>query len=223
MKVKALGKSLLDLILPPRCAACASVISEAQAIFCPLCQNTLQELNSCRTSSSEAEEIVTSPFVFGGALATAIYRLKYGDRPQIAHLLGALLKPQLTWFAEESLLVPVPLHPKRLRQRGYNQAALLVTSAAQLSSSRRKINYAALARVRDTLSQAKLDQRARWLNVQDAFVAWPPTVSGREIILVDDVLTTGATVAACRAALIKAGAIKVHVLTLARAMPSWTR
>jgi ComF family protein len=118
-------------------------------------------------------------------------------------------------FCEADLAVPVPLHPNRLRSRGFNQAALLCRAALR---GILPVRCGLLFRVRDTPAQTELGPGERWSNVQGAFVA-SPKVKGRSVLLVDDVTTTGATACACAEALVGQGADEVHLLTLARAMP----
>jgi ComF family protein len=151
----------------------------------------------------------------------AIHALKFGKRPLLATPLGRLLAeagaralpvPPPDW-AEG--LVPVPLHPARLAERGFNQAELLATPCG--ARWRVPVLPRALTRARATLPQTDLDPTARRLNVRDAFrVPRPATILGRRLLLVDDVHTTGATVAAAAQALREAGAAAVGVLALAR-------
>jgi ComF family protein len=115
------------------------------------------------------------------------------------------------------LVIPVPLHPRRLAERGYNQAALLaapVTRSLEVGMSAR-----ALVRVRDTPRQASLDRAARLINVRHAFVARASLVTGRRVLLIDDVRTTGATLDGAVRALDDAGAREVTALVLARRSP----
>ena len=128
-------------------------------------------------------------------------------------MIPCLADPCLT--SMESL-IPVPLHRRRLRQRGYNQAALLLGRLSPLLPGRPC--WTALRRVKPGPRQTVLGRSARLGNLQGAFRADPVQVRGRRVLLVDDVMTTGATAAACSSALVKAGARQVRVLTLARAM-----
>ncbi len=158
-------------------------------------------------------------FAFGGPLADAIRRFKFGRMPALGRTLASLLREdeELTdkEALERRLIVPVPLHYRRLRQREFNPASLLVL-AAPLTGIRA---FDALSRVRDTPPQTALSGRARQNNVRDAFVGRRDRVRGRSVLLIDDVMTTGATVEACTRALRQAGAIEVSVLTMARAVP----
>ncbi len=133
-----------------------------------------------------------------------------------AELLEGAVRAQFA-FAEIDVLVPVPLHPERLRARGYNQSALLARALARRLG--RRCDETSLVRTRDTAQQANLDEEARQQNVKDAFaVVAPQWVRGRTVLLVDDVTTTGATLSHCAAPLVKAGAARVWCLVLARAV-----
>jgi ComF family protein len=131
-------------------------------------------------------------------------------------LAHALAEPVATW--QPDLLVPVPLHPRRLRERGFNQAILLGTFLSR--AWRIPLARTALARIRWTVPQIELDHRERAANVRGAFaVSHPEMVAGRRILLLDDVLTTGSTVAECARMLRKAKAAEVFVVAVARALP----
>jgi ComF family protein len=112
----------------------------------------------------------------------------------------------------------VPLHPRRLRSRGFNQSTLLARAALR---GLLPLRFSLLHRVRDTPAQASLGPgaRTRWTNVKGAFAARSSVVEGLCVMLVDDVATTGATASACAEALLERGASEVHLLTLARAVP----
>ena len=147
-----------------------------------------------------------------------VHELKYAGRRRAAgRLAEALLEdPAVRVLVETSdVLVPVPLHPRRLRERGFNQAALLAAEVAQRAA--RPACADALVRRLDTRTQAGLSAAARRKNVRDAFVVRRrAAVDGRVVTLVDDVLTTGATALACARRLEEAGAREVRLLTVAR-------
>jgi len=155
------------------------------------------------------------PFLYGGALADAVHRLKYEDCPHFAKPLAALvcaeLDEELAWA---SLVAPVALHPSRLKRRGYDQALLLAKALAQQKG--KKLSPRAVRRVRPTRSQVGLDRAHRRTNVTGAFEADPTQVAGHRVLLVDDVVTTGATAHAAAEALLAAGATGVRVVALAR-------
>jgi len=153
---------------------------------------------------------------FQGPLQKALHRLKYKRDIILADALGERLAvSSVLAGVPAGLVVPVPLAEERLHERGYNQAALLARTFAEL----RGLPWSArvLRRVRHTPSQVRLNAEQRRANVKDAFRAEGRALAGRTILLVDDVCTTGATLAACAAALLAGGAQSVWGLTLARA------
>ena len=153
-----------------------------------------------------------APFVYGGPMAAAITRFKYAPVPELARPLGELLAREMTRFEfDVDAVVPVPLHPSRLFERGFNQAALLAAPVAR--ALRVPHLPRALERTRATEKQADLDRSARLRNVASAFRA-RARVPAR-ILLVDDVRTTGATQNACGTALRAAGCTDVRCLVLA--------
>jgi ComF family protein len=155
---------------------------------------------------------------FDDVARTLVHALKYGDRLDLAPMMGrwmATAGRSLT--AEADAIIPVPLHWRRYWARRFNQSALLAEAIAK--ASRVPLILGALKRVKATPQQVGLSQSARALNVQGAFRVGPPgkaAVAGRRLILVDDVITTGATVDACARALLRAGAAEVNVLAFAR-------
>jgi ComF family protein len=248
------GKAIhaaLDLLYPPRCAACDLRLSDEDAIFCELCARLIEPIISacprcalpwpqplerpppcinCLVRPPRVEAAF-APYEFGGAIADAVRRLKWGSLPEVARPLGRLLADGLARagpsFSDVDVVVPVPLHPKRLRSREFNQATLLAqVMAATLAARERspwplRVDPLALVRLRDTPPQTQLSRKQRRQNVLDAFAVpqWArDRVREKRVLLVDDVLTTGATADACAAALYKAGAKAVLVLTLGRAM-----
>ena len=194
-----MGRVLLSILGPNRCAACDAPARENTA-FCPACAATVE-----RSSDPQA------PFVYGGAMSNAITRFKYGPVPELARTLGALLAAEARGRFDVDAVVPVPLHPSRLVERGFNQAVLLARPVARALGV--PLRARALVRTRPTERQAELDRSARLRNVAGAFRARRP-IAGR-ILLVDDVRTTGATQNACAEALRAAGAPYVGCLVLA--------
>ena len=158
--------------------------------------------------------------LYDGALMEAIHRLKYGRHTSLSRPLSALLREiffQCWDVTTVDLLVPVPLHLKRLRQRGFNQAHLLIRRWAKQDGI--AFDGLTLLRSRWTEPQTALSRKERKKNIKGAFVVQHrETIRGKKIVLVDDVYTTGSTVNECARVLMKAGAALVDVLTLARAV-----
>ena len=216
----------LDLLFPTSCLGCGSEGS----ILCPSCLRTLPRLHppycqrcgipypsricpSC-LSSPPVIDGIRSPLLYQDLAREAIIHLKYHNLKVLAQPLAEILADYLAEGSFEfDVLVPVPLHPKRLRLRGYNQSALLARNLSQLIGV--PLREDILVRVRDTPSQTSLGGSERRRNVAEAFES-RVELKGWGILLLDDVCTTGATLDACATALKKAGAGSVWGLTLAR-------
>jgi ComF family protein len=202
---------LAKVVAPPKCAACDSPVPLLSA-FCPACASTVE-----RVRDNDASR--TAAFAYGGAIASAIVRLKYEHRPDLARPLGDLLWRALAPNASslrDSVVIPVPLHVVRLTERGFNQSALIARRVAHRLGA--PLLPLALVRVRDTPQQATLDREGRIANVAGAFrVRQCERVRGRGVLLIDDVRTTGATMNACAGALRAAGANFVGNAVVARA------
>jgi ComF family protein len=229
---------LLDTVLPARCPACR-VIVDGDDRFCaacwqqlafitaPLCARCGAPFEHDMGPAAECAECLASPprydsaraaLAYGGPARDVILGLKHGDRQHLARLMaramaraaGPLLDP-----AARPLLVPVPLHWTRLWQRGANQAALVAGALHRQTGA--ELALLALTRARATPVSRGLGRAARAKNVRGVFrVTDRERVARRRILLIDDVLTTGATAEACARVLRRAGAAEVHVLTFAR-------
>ncbi len=229
--------TLLDAVLPPLCLGCSEIVATPGAL-CSTCWprfNFIAAPQCERCGIPFVEDIVgarcveclTRPPQFRRARSVLVYDdksrrvvlpLKHGDRTDMARACGAwMARAGAELLAEADLVAPVPLHWRRLFTRRYNQAALLARSVARNVDA--VLAPDLLQRARWTGSQAGLKARERRRNVRQAFEVhprWQAKLKGRTVVLVDDVLTTGATVEACTRALQKAGAAHVDVLTLAR-------
>jgi ComF family protein len=234
---------LLRLLWPQRCVACGELTEEVEA-FCSACAVAALPLESAcprcaRVLARPGAGCVAcllwpfpfralgAPFVYGGSVAEAILSLKHGRRIASAVPLGRLLAPELERAVGEGseVALPVPLHPRRLRVRGFNQALELLR-AAEAQRRRRpstphrlRILVDTLRRDRDTPALGHEPPEARRQRLAGAFrVHHPERIAGRRVLLVDDVMTTGATARACTLALLGAGAEAVSVVALARTL-----
>jgi ComF family protein len=210
---------------PEVCRACRTSFRPPRPPLCPRCGAPgVRDRAPCRTCSGwRALDDARSALLFAGPVRTWIHELKYGGVTALARLgreplLRAFEEGPASW-RDASALIPVPLHPVRARERGFNQAELL---AAELAAAAGLAVLPALRRVRPTRPQVGLAAAERAGNVRDAFAAdasRAPLLRGRGALLVDDVFTTGATLESAAAALRAAGAARVGALTLARALP----
>jgi ComF family protein len=223
-----LGGRLLDLALPARCVGCAREGA-------PVCTACLPALDA-RLGLPPGTPIglpadIPPPLLqvewcapFGGLVRRALHELKYAGERRLAEPLGrAVARRWAQAGAGSDVIVPVPIHADRLRVRGYDQAGLIAAVAARELG----LPFApVLERARSTTAQFDLDRRTRATNVQGAFRLRPPSpgsrvpadrpLGGRWIVLVDDVVTTGATLAACAEPLLAAGAMGVSAIAVAR-------
>lgn len=224
---------LADVFLPPSCvacdevlpgpgffcAACAELVNETPEVACPRCAEPGRFPSGlCRACGSKPRDFerAFSPFEHSGAVAKAIHRFKYEDHPELARPLAGLLavKSGAMLEALPGAVCPLPLHVTRFRERKFDQATLL---AAELSKvTKRPLVDGWLTRTRATSRQVGLTDEGREANVRGAFVA-EGVPRGADVVLVDDVFTTGATAREAVRALKAAGAGRVFVLTLARA------
>jgi ComF family protein len=208
-----LVRQAVALLSPPSCAACDEPVA-FDALLCGSCEPGGQPNIHAERLPDGAFVVSTGPYT--GGLAQAVRRLKYGNRPDLSRLLGVRLAGAIRAvpFAAGAALAPVPLHRARLAERGYNQAALVAGHAARaLGVSHRPL---AVGRTRRTREQAALGREERLTNVVDAFTV-REDVAGLRVIVVDDVVTTGATARACVRALEERGAQVVAIAALARA------
>jgi len=192
-----------ELIEPPLCPHCGRPRSNGR--LCPLCQRDPLQIDGVRSVA-----------YFDGTLREAIHHFKYYNRQALAIPLGKLMSN----YWEKSplpaeIIVPVPLHSNRLRERGYNQAALLARELGK--SIGLAVAENGLVRVRATRPQVELNAQERKENVSDAFHCSNMELKGKRVLLIDDVCTTGATLEACSIALRQVGARSVWAFTLARA------
>jgi ComF family protein len=193
------------LLAPERCPGCDFIV--ASAGFCNACGLLLEPVAGGQSPPRQD----AAAFAYGGPLADALRRLKYAKRPDLARALGKLLAQSAMMYAGRvDRVVPVPLHSRRLRERGFNQSTLLAAPVARALGV--ALDTGGLRRARMTRDQAGLRKHERLANVDAAFVA--PRQTGR-VLLIDDVRTTGATLSAASSALLAAGCVEVRTLAMA--------
>jgi ComF family protein len=204
----------LNLLFPPRCAGCGKVDTH----WCANCQSIIDELPF---PTLQILEVNAAPFLIAitgqheDKLQKAIWSLKYENAPQLAAVLGQRLAQRLDktdWTID--IIIPVPLHTNRLRERGYNQSQLIGEYVAHKHGI--PIAPQAITRQIETRSQVGLNAQERQENMHNAFTA-DPLVRGKTIVLIDDVFTTGATLSACAQVVLDAGARTVYGLTVTMA------
>lgn len=210
---RSIFRGALDLLFPPRCAGCGRV----DTYWCAYCARDTERIPILGAVATVAPLTASAATAWHeGKLQAAVQAFKYERAVDLAALLAErlirCLKAQ-QWSVQ--MIVPVPLHSTRLRARGYNQANLLGALVAQRLAI--PFHPSALSRTRNTRSQVGLGRAERQANVAGAFAA-TGVVSGQIILLIDDVFTTGATLAACAQALLDAGAVQVYSLTVTKAL-----
>ena len=241
--LKRLAGSFLDLCLPRLCAGCRrtwllshegywcedclAALPWIRSPQCPQCGRPF--LKSPDSHDHPCGECLLSlyPFdtarsatIYAGVVRERIHQLKFGAQlhwvPPLVELLAITFESESPHQIE--LILPVPLHVKRLRQRGFNQAGLLAKALGRRIGL--CVHFDTLVRKHWTEPQTRLNRQERLQNVKDAFlVADPAAIEGKSVLLIDDVFTTGTTINECTKTLKRAGAREVHALTVARALP----
>lgn len=232
-----MARQMADFFWPPQCLACRGEVSEPRSLcpdcwgavlfleppLCPRCGYPFEfdageALCAACLADPPPFDHARAVMAYGAVPKTLIGALKYGDRQEGAPAFARWLRRAGAGLIEQSdLILPVPLHRRKLFQRRFNQAALLALGLSRLTG--KPVILDALTRTRATESQAGLGRRGRLDNVKGAFTvpeARRARLAGRRVLLVDDVFTTGATAGACARALSRAGAVEISVLTLAR-------
>ena len=238
LNTKTLIPRLLDLLFPPRCAGCGAMgaalcdrcIASAPFITtrtCLLCHRPQADGARCYACRAQPSALDAAAALcdYAPPIETAIKRLKYRRGRPVAPALTDLVVgrrlPAWLSLGAATLLLPVPLHPTRENERGFNQAALLTAALAPHLSLPCDPHPAYLRRTRRTRPQVGLNNAQRRENVAGAFTCDPhPALRDAHIVLVDDVYTTGATMQDCARALREAGAASVYAFTIARALPA---
>jgi ComF family protein len=245
MTLSVAFSDLSEVIFPSQCLGCAEILHPfAGQMFCSICNDRVKFIKGsmcsiCGTTfpDSPAEShlcgdclekrpyfsLARAVFSYEDIILNAIHKFKYKRNMSIGEMLASFMAgfyfPDIV-YTDYYLIIPVPLHVKRLRERGFNQSLIL----ARVIGEKQKIpvNFSLLKRHKFTSTQTGSNKKERKQNIKGAFeVTDKKEINGKNIILIDDVYTTGATANECAKTLIKAGAQKVSVLTMARVLPNY--
>ena len=231
--------NIINIIYPPRCILCHGFISTHNTLglcsdcysgfhrisspFCPICGipfNGSGENHLCGRCLKKRPffDTIKAPYIYEGKIKQAIYTLKYEKNTLVADIIGPIVAEFVCKQIGENkniTVVPVPLHPKRLRKRGFNQSLLIARHIADALDAR--MDFLSLRRIQNTMPQAMLDKKDRRKNVRGAFrVKGHEPFKEKTVLLVDDVATTTNTLNECARVLKKAGAQRVMCAVIAR-------
>lgn len=222
----------ISLLFPEECLACEELLARGEKTICTECRISLPYTNSHLLINTENEllqrfynkvpvkhALAYLYFARSGRVQHLLHALKYKGHEEVGETLGNWYGADLkenNYQQQFDLIIPVPLHRQKLRKRGYNQSDSFAKGLAQILEIPWQPD--ALARTANTSTQTKKTRLERWQNVGELFtVARPQTIQNQRILLVDDVMTTGATLEACALVLLEAGARAVSVATIAAA------
>ncbi len=234
-KAFRLPPSLADFLAPGVCPFCGSDVDAGRFVcdgclesaervgspMCPVCGEpyTGGTDHPCIECAADKPpfDIARSAVLYRGALALSVWQLKFRRSLWLARGLASFMEPETMGVGYDyDMIVPVPMTEDHMKRRGYNQALELAVAFAELFGFRSRLDQAALVRTRWARSQMGLSAPMRRRNVQGAFAADSDRVRGRKVLVIDDIITTGATARACAQALKRAGAAKVAVISFAR-------
>lgn len=219
---------VLDLLFPKYCISCNTLVSAEAGFLCLSCKHTLPytDMEKMEESAAQIRMLTRLPvkyaaslfyFIDAGMVREMLHKLKYHNRPEIGVYLGELLAQKFSsqpWFQSIDAIVPVPLHAVKKAKRGYNQSACIAEGIA--SYCRKPVLINAVKRIRNTSSQTDKNRKERMENVADAFILRrAEQIAGKHILLVDDVLTTGATLASCGRSILSGANCTLSIATVA--------
>lgn len=226
----AIWTDLWDLFFPRACLLCGRRLARGESLVCLECLSGLPRTRLHLAKDNAVERNFWGKFPVvraasflhytkGGDVRRLLYELKYYGNREVGLLMGREMASELMqscFFDGIDLIIPVPLHPRRQRSRGYNQSEWLARGVAAVTGI--PMDATAMVRLRHNDTQTRKGHYERWENVQDLFACVSPgSLEGKHILLVDDVLTTGATLVACADAFRGIPGLRVSVLTLALA------
>lgn len=228
MKIVSLLEDFISFFYPNTCFACGNSLFKHEKILCTHCLHNLPKTNYHMHPGNPLDKVfwgrvkieqATALYYFskGGKVQHLIHQLKYRGKKEIGVYLGKLLGNELKEipsFHEISAVVPVPLHPRKQRKRGYNQSEQFAIGLAEAMGI--KLETKSFIRKVATETQTKKSRFARWENVKEIFsVTDPAKLEGRHLLLVDDVVTTGATIESCANVLLALPGVKLSIASIA--------
>ena len=218
------------LLFPSVCEACGNILYKNENILCTKCLYMLPRTNYCVDTENPIIQLftgrlrlcrATALFTFqkGSKFRKLLHRLKYNSKPEIGVLLGKELGAEMLKsnnFSNIDFIIPVPLHPKRQKSRGYNQSEMIANGISEITKVPVLNNN--LIRNIETTTQTKMNKEERWHNVSGKFITKnPKEIENKHILLVDDVVTTGSTIEACGEVLLKINGLILSIAVLAKA------
>lgn len=220
--------AFLSLFFPRCCIVCSNPLSKGEACLCARCNMNLPRTELHKQKDNIVEQLflgkiplgrATSFFYYrkGSDFRQLLHRLKYGGQKEIGEAMGRCMATELLpyhFFSGIDVIIPVPLHPKKQRARGYNQSEWIARGISGISSI--PVDTTSVSRNKKTETQTRKTLFERWDNVDRAFTLhFPERFTSKHILIIDDVLTTGATTVACASAFEEVAGIRISVLTLA--------
>ncbi len=217
--------SILDIFFPNNCTLCQKHLTHVELYICLECKFKLPYIDRHQLMLESIQKIfwgrieiekVYSVYNYqkGNHTQKLLHQIKYNNKTKLAIHLGEIAASQLPENEKFDTLIPIPLHPKKLRKRGYNQSLLLAQGIQHVTQI--PIDNRSVIRTKTTKSQTQFSKYDRWENVRSIFnLEYPDNLKEKHGLLVDDVLTTGATIEACAAAILSKVNCKISVITLA--------
>ena len=227
-KLKAWLKALTHIFFPDLCYTCNRTLMESESFLCSYCICKLPLTNYHLRTSHLLEQQFRGKFPYEKVTAflhfekdsiiqEMIHQIKYRNGESLGRWAGNLMAEEIIssgFFNNIDVIVPVPLHRKKLKERGYNQAEVIAQGVAEVCKL--PINRQALQKVIYNTSQTKKGRYERWLNSEGAFkVTTPEDFAGKHVLLIDDVITTGATISMCAQCIRECAGVRISVLSLA--------
>jgi ComF family protein len=229
MKLIDWAHDFYSLFYPATCAGCCNSLMRNEEVLCTTCLYNLPRTNFHNDPENEVAQIFwgrakvenASSYLYfhkKGIVQAILHKLKYKGEKEVGIFMGRIYGYDLkdTMFAQADVIIPVPLHIRKFKERGYNQSEMLAKGLAVVLN--KPVDITSLKRRIANPTQTRKHRYERWLNVNEVFeVKYPENLEGKHILLVDDVVTTGATLESCANVILECENTKVSIVTLAKA------